>query len=137
VVYTLPRGSSLGANYREGTRMKQEKTVSAENRKIVTTYTLENNYRVKVSTYHSSSSKVIYSILSECIAGTSGIFTMETFMMYRDFNERVISEPVARYSFKVLQDQHERAITQAAQKIALLLAEGEAGERECQTLEAA
>ena len=117
--------------------MKQEKTVSAENRKIVTTYTLENNYRVKVSTYHSSSSKVIYSILSECITGTSGIFTMETFMMYRDFNERVLSEPVARYSFKVLMDQHERAINQAAQKIALLLAEGEANERECQTLEAA
>jgi hypothetical protein len=62
---------------------------------------------------------------------------METFMMYRDLNERVLSEPVARYSFKVLQDQHERAIEQAAQKIALLLAEGEAGARECQEREAA
>jgi hypothetical protein len=117
--------------------MKQDKIVSEQNRKIVSTYTLENNYRVKVSTYHSSTSKVIYSILSECITGTSGIFTMETFMMYRDLNERVLSEPVARYSFKALQDQHERAIEQAAQKVALLLAEGEAGARECQTLEAA
>ena len=137
MVYTLSRGSSLGANQRKGKRMKQEKIVSAENRKIVSTYTLENNYRVKVSTYHSSSSKVIYSILSECITGTSGMFTMETFVMYRDLNERVISEPVARYSFKVLMDQHERAVNQAAQKIALLLAEGEAGERECQEREAA
>ena len=38
---------------------------------------------------------------------------------------------------KVLQDQHERAIEQAAQKVALLLAQGEAGERECQEREAA
>lgn len=117
--------------------MKQEKTINEQGRKIVSTYTLENNYRVKLSTYHSSTSKVIYSILSECIAGTSGIFTMETFMMYRDYNARVISEPVARYSFKVLQDQHERAIEQAAQQIAYLLAEGEAGARECQIKEAA
>ena len=136
-MYPLSYGSSLGASYRTGKRMKQDKVINEQGRKIVTTYTLENNYRVKVSTYHSSTSKVIYSILSECITGTSGIFTMETFMMYRDLNERVLSEPVARYSFKVLQDQHERAIEQAAQKVALLLAEGEAGARECQTLEAA
>ena len=117
--------------------MKQDKIVNEQGRKITSTYTLENNYRVKVSTYHSSTSKVIYSILSECITGTSGIFTMETFVMYRDLNERVLSQPVARYSFKVLQDQHEKAIEQAAQKIAYLLAQGEAGERECQTREAA
>jgi hypothetical protein len=137
MVYPLSYGSSLGANNRKGTRVKQEKIVSEQNRKIVSTYTLENNYRVKLSTYHSSTSKVIHTILSECITGTSGIFTMETFMMYRDYNARVISEPVARYSFKALQDQHERAIEQAAQQIAYLLAEGEANERECQKLEAA
>lgn len=117
--------------------MKQDKVINEQGRKITTTYTLENNYRVKVSTYHSSTSKVIYSILSECITGTSGIFTMETFVMYRDLNERVISEPVSRYSFKLLQDQHKRAIEQAAQKIALLLAQGEANERECQRDQAA
>ena len=117
--------------------MKQDKIINEQNRRITTTYTLENNYRVKISTYHSSTSKVIYSILSECITGTSGMFTMETFTMYRDLNERVISEPVARYSFKVLRDQHERAIVAAAQKVALLLAQGEAGERECQITEAA
>ena len=137
MVYTLSRGSSLGANYRKGTRVKQEKIVSEQNRKIVSTYTLENNYRVKLSTYHSSTSKVIHTILSECITGTSGIFTMETFMMYRDYNARVLSEPVARYSFKALQDQHERAIEQAAQQVAYLLAQGEANERECQIREAA
>jgi len=137
MVYPLSYGSSLGANNRKGKRMKQDKVINEQGRKIVTTYTLENNYRVKVSTYHSSTSKVIHTILSECITGTSGIFTMETFMMYRDLNERVLSEPVARYSFKALQDQHERAIEQAAQQIAYLLAEGEVGARECQTLEAA
>ena len=136
-MYPLSYGSSLGANCRKGKRMKQDKVINEQGRKIVSTYTLENNYRVKLSTYHSSTSKVIYSILSECITGTSGIFTMETFMMYRDYNARVLSEPVARYSFKALEDQHKRAIEQAAQQIAYLLAEGEAGARECQTLEAA
>ena len=136
-MYPLSYGSSLGANNRKGKRMKQDKVINEQGRKITSTYTLDNNYRVKLSTYHSSTSKVIYSILSECITGTSGIFTMETFMMYRDYNARVISEPVSRYSFKALQDQHERAIEQAAQQIAYLLAEGEAGERECQEREAA
>ena len=136
-MYPLSYGSSLGANNRKGKRMKQDKVINEQGRKITSTYTLDNNYRVKLSTYHSSTSKVIYSILSECITGTSGVFTMETFMMYRDYNARVISEPVSRYSFKTLQDQHERAIEQAAQQIAYLLAEGEAGARECQTREAA
>ncbi len=136
-VYPLSYGSSLGANYRKGYVMKQDKVINEQGRKIVSTYTLENNYRVKVSTYHSPTSKVIYSILSECITGTSGIFTMETFVMYRDLNERVLSEPVSRYSFKALQDQHERAIEQEAQKIAYLLAQGKASERVCQTIEAA
>lgn len=136
-MYPLSYGSSLGANYRKGYVMKQDKIINEQGRKIVSTYTLENNYRVKLSTYHSSTSKVIHTILSECIAGTSGIFTMETFVMYRDLNERVLSEPVSRYSFKALQDQHERAIEQEAQKIAYLLAQGKASERVCQTIEAA
>lgn len=117
--------------------MDQNKVIDQERRKIVSTYTLSNNYRVKVSTYHYGSSKAIRSILSECITGQSGIFTMETFMMYRDLNELVISESVPRYSFKLLEDQHARAVELSAQKIALLLAQGEAGERECQTLEVA
>ena len=117
--------------------MKQEKVINQEGRKIVTTYTLDNNYRVKLYTYHSANHKAIRTTLSECITGTSGIFTMETFMMYRDHNELVISEPVARYSFKLLEDQHTRALEAAAAAISSLLAQGEAGERECQQREAA
>lgn len=112
--------------------MKQEKTINQQNRKITTTYTLENNYRVKVSTYHFGNSKVIRSILSECITGKSGIFTMETHALYRDLNKLIISEPVPRYSFKLLEDQHARAVELAAQEVAQLLAAGEAGERACQ-----
>ena len=117
--------------------MKQEKVINQEGRKIVTTYTLDNNYRVKLYTYHSANHKAIRTTLSECITGTSGIFTMETFMMFQDYNKLVISEPAARYSFKLLEDQHARAIELAAQEAALLLAQGEAGERECQQREAA
>jgi hypothetical protein len=112
--------------------MKEDKVTDQAGRKIVTTYTLENNYRVKLSTYHYGSSKAIRSTLSECITGTSGMFTMETFMMFRDHNELVISEPVSRYSFKLLEDQHGRALEAAAAAISSLLAQGEAGARECQ-----
>ena len=57
--------------------------------------------------------------------------------MYRDFNEIVMSEPVARYSFKLLEDQHARALEAAAIAISSLLAQGEASERECQKDQAA
>lgn len=122
---------------RKDKKVKENKVIDQERRKIVTTYTLENNYRVKLSTYHYGNSKAIRSILSECITGTSGIFTMERFTMYRDFNEIVMSEPVARYSFKLLEDQHARAHQIAASAISRLLEAGEAGERECQKDEAA
>lgn len=122
---------------RKDKKVEENKVIDQERRKIVTTYTLENNYRVKLSTYHYGNSKAIRSILSECITGTSGIFTMERFTMYRDLNELVISEPVARYSFKLLEDQHARALEYVANTISLLLAAGEAGERECQKDEAA
>lgn len=117
--------------------MKEDKVINKESRKITTSYTLENGYRVKVSTYHVSQAKAIRSILSECIARQSGIFTMETSMMFQDLSERVLSEPASRYSFNALEDQHERAIKQVAQTVALLLAQGEAGERECQIRELA
>ena len=115
--------------------MKENKTIDQQGRKIVSSYTLENKYRVKVSTYHYANRKAIRSFLSECITGESGMFTMEFHRMFLDLNEVVISEPVSRYSFKLLEDQHARAIELAAQKIALLLAQGEAGARECQAAE--
>ena len=122
---------------REDKQVVKNKVLDQEGRKIVTTYTLENNYRVKLSTYHSANYKAIRTTLSECITGASGVFTTETFMMFRDYNKLVISEPTARYSFKLLQDQHERAIVLAAEEAVLLLAQGEAGERECQKDQAA
>lgn len=117
--------------------MKENKVINQESRKITTTYTLDNGYRVKVSSYHFSNSKVIRSILSECITRESGIFTMETHALYQDLNEIIFSEPVARYSFKALEDQHARAVEYVAQTVALLLSAGEAGDRDCQKREAA
>lgn len=112
--------------------MKEETITNESSRKITTTYTLENNYRVKVSTYHYANAKAIRSILSECITGTSGIFTMETFAMFRDLNELVSQESVSRYSFKALEAHHAKAIGLASHKVAELLAQGEANQRECQ-----
>lgn len=116
--------------------MKQETINNHASRKITTTYTLDNNYRVKVYTYHSKESKSLRSIVSECIARIEENYSMETHMMFRDFNERIISEHLPRYSLKALEDQHAKAIEQAAQTVALLLAEGENGQRECQKVAA-
>lgn len=112
--------------------MKENTVVNKESRRITTTYTLENNYRVKVSTYHYGSSKVIRSTVSECIASQSGIFTMETSMIFQDYNRVVMSESTPRYSFAALEKQHAQALTLAAPDVAALLAAGEANARECQ-----
>lgn len=113
--------------------MKQERIVRQEDRKIVTTYTLDNNYRVKVSTYHHANAKVIRSMISECIAREEATYSMEIYRMFLDYSEVIISERVARYSFKLLEDQHARAVELGAQITADLLAQGQENARECQT----
>lgn len=112
--------------------MKQEKTIREKDRKIVTTYTLDNGYRVRVATYHHANAKVIRSTISECIARQEATYSMETHRMFSDYNALLISESVARYAFKLLEDQHARAIELGAQITADLLAQGQENARECQ-----
>jgi hypothetical protein len=46
--------------------------------------------------------------------------------------EGILSERVARYSDKALQDQHAKGVVLAATIVSQLLAQAEKGERECQ-----
>lgn len=112
--------------------MKENTTTNKESRKITTTYTLDNNYRVKVSTYHYGNSKVIRSTVSECIASQSGIFTMETSSLFEDYHQIILSESAPRYSFAALEKQHANALTLAAPDVVALLDAGKANARECQ-----
>lgn len=115
-------------------KVKENQIVNTESRKIVNTYTLENGYRVKVATYHYANSKVIRSTISECIARQEATYSMETHRMFADFNEILITERVPRYSLKLLQDQHAKALEIAAPIVEQLLQAGLENARECQAV---
>ena len=56
---------------------KHERFLNHVSRKCVDTWTLDNNYRVKVYTYHDKNKKSYWSIVSECTveeSGTTGIY---------------------------------------------------------------
>jgi hypothetical protein len=114
--------------------VKENQIVNTESRKIVNTYTLENGYRVKVATYHYANSKAIRSTISECIAREEATYSMETHRMFADFNEILITERVPRYSLKLLQDQHAKALEIAAPIVEQLLQAGLENARECQAV---
>ena len=109
----------------------KEETVK-NGRRITTSYSLENGYRVKVSTAHSATYKAIRTTVSECIYRQELNYAMETHRMYSDFMEGILSERVARYSDKALQDQHAKGVALAATIVSELLAQADKGERECQ-----
>ena len=110
--------------------MKEDKVINKESRRITSTYTLDNGYRVKLSTSHSGNYKVIRSLLSECLYRQELNYAMETHAMFRDYNQQVTSEPVARYSFDKLEAVHAKALEMAAADISALISSGEAGERD-------
>lgn len=56
------------------------------------------NKRVKVIHEHDKERREYTTMISECIAGTSGMFAMERFELGRDFLAVCFREPVARYS---------------------------------------
>ena len=112
--------------------MKEDKVINKESRRITSTYTLDNGYRVKLSTSHNGNYKVIRSIVSECLYRQELNYAMETHRMFSDYNQQVTSEPVARYSFDKLEAVHAKALEMAAADISALISSGEAGERECQ-----
>lgn len=90
---------------------KHEKHASDARRKITETWTMPDNYRVKVYTYHDKAKHVYWSIISECIveeSGTSGIY-FERHSMQVDLNQLISSIPAARYNFRKLEHAHNLA----------------------------
>jgi hypothetical protein len=92
--------------------MQHNQTISNERRRITDTYTLENNYRIKISTYHDRIKKVYWSTISECIvhdSGTPGIY-FERHRMHADLNKLLITAPGIRYNSKDLHAAHNTAL---------------------------
>ena len=104
--------------------MKHEKYADATRRKVVETWTLENNYRVKVYTYHDKIKKAYWSIISECrieASGDSGIY-FEKHHMREDLNQLAGKAEGLRYNYEKLSAAHEAAAANVADQVAQLLA---------------
>ena len=106
---------------------KHEKFSNEMTRKITETWTLENNYRVKVYTYHDKNKKVYWSIISECLvseSGTSGLY-FERHSLHQDLNRLIQSIPATRYNYEKMSTWHVSAVAQVTQLVADLLASHE------------
>lgn len=92
--------------------MIHAQTINADSRRVVDTYTLENNYRVKIYTYHDKTRKAYLSVIKECIVSetaTPGIY-FERSRPYVDLNHLLKSERATRYSLKDLTAAHAIAL---------------------------
>jgi hypothetical protein len=92
--------------------MIHAQTINADSRRVVDTYTLENNYRIKIYTYHDKTRKAYLSVIKECIVsetGTPGIY-FERSRPYTDLNHLLASERVTRYALKDLTAAHAVAL---------------------------
>jgi hypothetical protein len=111
--------------------VKHEKLVNEITRKCVDTYTLENNYRVKVYTYHDKVKKVYWSTIKECTveaSGSEGIY-FEKHTMYTDLHELAGRVEALRYNLEKLKAAHELALFSVFGQIEELLEAGQAREK--------
>jgi hypothetical protein len=91
--------------------MIHNQITSKERRRITDTYTLENNYRIKISTYHDKVKKIYWSVISECVIRESGggVY-FERHRLHADLNKLLATAPALRYSPKDLQSVHSHAL---------------------------
>jgi len=91
---------------------KHNKFINEITRKCVDTWTLDNNYRVKVYTTHDKVKKVYWSTISECeveASGTSGIY-FERHRMHEDLNKLVGKVIATRYNPTNMVKAHDDAL---------------------------
>jgi hypothetical protein len=91
--------------------MEHKQIISNERRRITDTYTLENNYRIKISSYHDRAKKIYWSVISECVIRESGAGVyFERHRMHADLNKLLATAPALRYSSKDLHTAHAHAL---------------------------
>jgi hypothetical protein len=102
---------------------KHEKLSNEISRKVVETWTLENNYRVKLYTYHDKVKKSYWSIISECIvepSGSSG-FYFEKHRMHEDLNRLAGRVDALRYNPANMAAAHAAALLNVRELVDQLL----------------
>jgi len=91
---------------------KHDKFTNEVTRKCVDTWTLDNNYRVKVYTYHDKVKKAYWSIIKECTveaSGTSGIY-FERHSVHKDLNRLAGTVIATRYNPTNMVKAHDDAL---------------------------
>lgn len=92
--------------------MEHNQTILKDSRRVADTYTLSNNYRIKIYTYHDKNKHAYWSVIKECVireSGTAGIY-FERHRPHADLNKLLATAPALRYSFKDLQAAHAAAL---------------------------
>jgi hypothetical protein len=94
------------------------------NRRITESWTREeDNYRVKVSTWHDKTRKAYLSNISECTIERRDGFTMEKWTMYQSLNKLIQIQAVTRYNYEKMSDFHIQAVAQVMDQVTALLAD--------------
>jgi hypothetical protein len=93
------------------------------NRRIVESWTREDNYRVKVTTWHDKNRKAFISNISECQIEKNEGYTMEKSVMYQSLNRLIQMEAVSRYNYEKMADFHAKAVTAVLDQINSLLSD--------------
>jgi hypothetical protein len=107
----------------EAMNMKHDKFSNHVTRKCVDTWTLDNNYRVKVYTYHDKVKKAYWSVISECTveaSGDSGIY-FERHRMHEDLNRLAGKVIGTRYNPSHMEKAHEAALDAVRELVDQLL----------------
>jgi len=104
--------------------MEHEKFGHEINRRIVESWTREeDNYRVKVSTWHDKTRKAFISNISECTIEKNDGYTMEKSIMYQSLNKLVQIQAVNRYNYEKMADFHTQAVAQVMDQVNALIAD--------------
>ena len=102
---------------------KHERFLNHVSRKCVDTWTLDNNYRVKVYTYHDKDKKAYWSIIKECMveaSGTSGIY-FEKSTVHVSLNQLAGKVEALRFNGDSMVKAHDSAIDSVRDLIDQLL----------------
>jgi hypothetical protein len=104
--------------------IQHEKFGHEINRRIVESWTREeDNYRVKVSTWHDKTRKAFISNLSECTIERNEGYTMEKSVIYSSLNQLIQIQAVSRYNYEKMADFHLQAVAKVADLVEALLAD--------------
>lgn len=94
------------------------------NRRIVESWTREeDNYRVKVTTWHDKNRKAFISNISECNIERCDGFTMERSIVFQSLNKLIQMQAVTRYNYEKMSEFHIQAVTQVLDQVNALIAD--------------